>query len=254
MKETIDISIDQIKPNRYQPRKDFNVDGLFELAQSIREIGLIQPIVVRKEDDHYEIIAGERRYRAMILAGYTTVPCLLMDTHDVLAAQMALIENIQREDLSAIEEADAYVQIIRSRGWTQERLAQSLGKSQSAIANKIRLLQLPQTIQKAVVQRKISERHARALLQIEVDEQMDIFQQVIDNNLNVAQTEKLVEQQENKKTKKRKPKLKGVTKHVLIAKNTIMQAISMIEKSGINVRKEEIDSQEEYTIIIRLKK
>ena len=203
MKETIEISIDQIKPNRYQPRKDFNFDGLFELAQSIRENGLIQPIVVRKEADHYEIIAGERRYRAMILAGYTTVPCLLTDTKDHQVAQMALIENIQRENLSSIEEADAYVQIIRSRGWTQERLAQSLGKSQSAIANKIRLLQLPQPIQQGVINRVISERHARALLLIDETQQVDIYQQIIDKKLNVAQTENLVEQTEKKKTKKR---------------------------------------------------
>jgi ParB family chromosome partitioning protein len=254
MKETIDIAIDQIKPNRYQPRKEFNADSLFELAQSIRENGLIQPIVVREQEDYYEIIAGERRYRAMILAGYTNVPCLVMNTDDNQVAQLALIENIQRENLSSIEEADAYQQILKSKKWTQERLAQTLGKSQSAIANKIRLLQLPEDIQLGVMNRKISERHARALLQVNQDMQLSIYQQIISKKLNVAQTEKLIDDVNILKTKKRKPKTKGVTKQVLIAKNTLLQAIAMIERSGIKVRKEEIDSDDEYSIIVHLKK
>ncbi len=254
MKETIDIAIDQIKPNRYQPRKEFNTDALFELAQSIRENGLIQPIVVREQENHYEIIAGERRYRAMILAGYTSVPCLLMNTDDNQVAQMALIENIQRENLTSIEEADAYVQILKNKGWTQEKLAQTMGKSQSAIANKIRLLQLPSEIQLGVINRKISERHARALLQVNQENRLAVYKQIVSKKLNVAQTEALVQNQSIDKVKKRKPKTKGVTKQVLIAKNTILQAIAMIERSGIKVRKEEIESDDEYSIIVHLKK
>lgn len=254
MKETFDIAIDQIVPNRYQPRKEFNVDALFELAQSIRENGLIQPIVVRKVDHQYEIIAGERRYRAMILAGYTSVPCHLMDSSDNQAAQMALIENIQRENLTSIEEANAFTSLLQAKGWTQEKLAQALGKSQSSIANKIRLLQLPIEIQQGILNRKISERHARAILQINQENQLEVYEQVVDKKLSVAQTEKLIQQHEKARPTKRKQLTKGLSRNIQIAKNTIKQAISMIERTGTIVKVEELEKEDEYTLIIRLKK
>lgn len=254
MKEAFDIAIDQIKPNKYQPRKEFNVDALFELAQSIRENGLIQPIVVRKQDVGYEIIAGERRYRAMILAGYTSIPCHIMDSSDNQAAQMALIENIQRENLTSIEEATAFVSLLEAKGWTQDKLAQAVGKSQSAIANKIRLLQLPQEIQEGILSRKISERHARAILHIKQENQLEVYEQVIEKKLNVAQTEKLVEHHEQVKPSKRKSKTKGVSRNIQVAKNTIKQAITMVEKTGTVVMVEESDKEDEYTLVIHLKK
>lgn len=254
MKETFDIAIDQITPNKYQPRKEFNIDGLFELAQSIRENGLIQPIVVRSADEGYEIIAGERRYRAMILAGYTSVPCHIIDSTDNQAAQMALIENIQRENLTSIEEANAYVSLLKAKGWTQDKLAQAVGKSQSSIANKIRLLQLPQEIQEGILNRKISERHARAILQIDSDNQLDVFHQVMDKKLTVADTEKLIQQHDKVKPTKRKQKTKGFSKSIQIAINTVKQAVSMIEKTGTVINVEESEKEDEYTLLIRLKK
>jgi len=150
MRETKMVTIDQIEPNPYQPRIEFNDEALMELAQSIRENGLIQPISVRKTENGYQIIAGERRYRAMKMNGMVEVPVVIMDANDIQMAEMALVENIQRENLSAIEEAKSYVDIMRFTGVNQSELALRVGKSQSAIANKIRLLQLDENIQNAV--------------------------------------------------------------------------------------------------------
>ncbi len=254
MKQSIEIPIDLIKPNRYQPRADFNADSLFELAQSIRENGLIQPISVRKVDDYYEIIAGERRYRAMILAGYTSIPCIQMEANELQTAEMALVENIQREDLTAIEEANAYVRLMNEHKWTQEKMAMKIGKSQSAIANKIRLLNLPESVQTAIIQRQISERHARALLSAPSELQESIYRTIIEKNLNVKQTELLVEEKSIDQPTKRKPKTKGFGRNIKIAVNTINQAVEMIKKIGISVVKEEVETPEDVTIILRFPK
>mgnify|MGYP000721334260 FL=1 len=171
MRETKMVTIDQIEPNPYQPRIEFNDEALMELAQSIRENGLIQPISVRKTENGYQIIAGERRYRAMKMNGMVEVPVVIMDANDIQMAEMALVENIQRENLSAIEEAKSYVDIMRFTGVNQSELALRVGKSQSAIANKIRLLQLDENIQNAVSAHQITERHARALLGLDSDKQ-----------------------------------------------------------------------------------
>ena len=141
MRESKVVSIDEIRPNPYQPRVEFDDEALMELSQSIRENGLIHPITVRKENDGYEIVAGERRYRAMKIAGMLDIPVIVIDADEVQMAEMALVENIQRENLSAIEEAKAYVQIMKTSGISQSQLALKVGKSQSAVANKIRLLQ-----------------------------------------------------------------------------------------------------------------
>ena len=254
MNSTTEVSIDLIKPNRYQPRIDFNPDALFELAQSIRENGLIQPITVRKVDQEYEIITGERRYRAMILAGFTSVPCIVVDANDHQLAQMALIENIQREDLSAIEEAKAYVQLMKDNHLTQEKIAQAMGKSQSSIANKIRLLQLPDVVQEGVNTKVISERHARALLSLAQPEQLSTFQTIKAQQLTVKQTEQLVEKISQKSKSKPKIVTKIVARHIMIARNTINQAIQMITKSGIAIEHEEVETDDDIQLIIKLKK
>jgi ParB family chromosome partitioning protein len=254
MTTTKDIAIDQIKPNRYQPRTDFNPDSLFELAQSIRENGLIQPITVRKNEHGYEIIAGERRYRAMILAGFTSVPCLVIEADETQTAEMALVENIQREDLSAIEEAKAYLWLMKENDWTQERMAEKIGKSQSSVANKIRLLGLPMSIQDAIISKRISERHARALLTAPQEIQLEVFDQILQKNLNVKQTELIVEQKTADLPVKRKVKTKGTTRHIKIALNTVYQAVEMIRKTGITVKKEEIETEEDVRIVLRFPK
>jgi ParB family transcriptional regulator, chromosome partitioning protein len=252
MRETIEIGIDQIRPNRNQPRVEFNNDAIYELAQSIRENGLIQPIVVRKVDNHYEIIAGERRYRAMQMLGYTTVTALVSHANDAQSAQMAIIENIQREDLTAIEEAKAYQTIMKANGWTQEKIASLMGKSQSAIANKIRLLQLPPLVQQAVLDKKITERHARALLQVKADQQIPMLDIIIKQDLTVSATEAKIKNIEH--VKPNKPISKGLVRHVMIVKNTLMQAVGMIQKSNIDIKVSEKDQDGEWSMTITVKK
>ena len=173
--EVTQLPISKIVPNKYQPRNIFNDEKILELSESIKEHGVIQPIVVRKFKDGYEIIAGERRYRASKLIGLSNVPAIIRDYDDKQSASIAIVENIQREDLTAIEEAVAYKQLIDLHGITQAALAKQMGKSQSTIANKIRLLNLDENIQNAVSAKMISERHARALIGVEADKRQDIL-------------------------------------------------------------------------------
>ncbi|QIK56565.1 nucleoid occlusion protein [Erysipelothrix sp. HDW6A] len=249
MSNRIDIPVEKIKPNRYQPRTVFDEESLFELSQSIRENGLIQPIVVREMGDYYEIIAGERRYRAMLMAGYQDIPSIISNIDDEESATLALIENIQRENLSVLEEAKAYRDILRIQGITQKQLANQVGKSQSSIANKIRLLELSDPILEQLGNRKITERHARAMLGLETEKQQEILQEVIGKKLNVAQTEALIN-----KPKKRKPLTKGISGNIKIGINTINQSIGMIEKTGIPVNHSMQETEDEVIITIRFKK
>lgn len=243
------VPVERIIPNPYQPRLMFNQEALMELAQSIRENGLIQPITLRESDGHYEIIAGERRYRACQLAGIIEIPAYIMDANEATMAELALIENIQREDLSAIEEAKAYVQIMKVSGCTQIELANKIGKSQSAIANKIRLLNLDENIQNAVSSKIISERHARALIGLDEDKQQEVLDQIVKKGLTVSQTEKLI-----KTEKKTRHTLKGFARDIKIALNTVRQAVEMIKRTGIEVKLEEKDTEDDYQMIIRFPK
>lgn len=255
MKETLEIAIELIRPNRYQPRLDFNHDGLMELAQSIRENGLIQPIAVRRIGKEYEIIAGERRYRAMRLAGFNVVPCIVNEANETQMAEMALVENLQREDLTAIEEAKAYVKMMQENKLTQEKIAVKMGKSQSSVANKIRLLALPQDVQNAITERKITERHARALLNAEPEERSELFKKIVGMNLNVRQTEQWIDTHNKKKTEEdKKQKTKGITRNVRIAINTINQAVQMITKTGIPVKVQQEEDETEVRMILRFPK
>ncbi|MCI5773741.1 MAG: nucleoid occlusion protein [Erysipelotrichaceae bacterium] len=248
------IAVEEIKANRFQPRLQFDDKTLQELAESIKENGLLQPIVVRKADKGYEIIAGERRFRACVLAGFKEVPCLIMDPSDLQSAQLALVENIQRENLTSIEEAKAYVKIMSLANITQEKLAEKLGKSQSTIANKIRLLQLPEAVQLAISEKKLSERHARALLSVEKDLQVDTMKRIIDKNLNVRQTEEYIAALKNKEHKPRKVMTKGFTRNIQIGINSINQCLDMIRKTGIVVTSELDENDEDVIIKVKFKK
>lgn len=252
------VKIESIKPNKYQPRTIFSEEKIEELARTIHIHGIIQPIVVRKIDDQYEIIAGERRYRAMKKLGWSEVPAIIRELDDKETASIALIENLQREELTAIEEAFAYEKLIELHSLTQEALAQRLGKGQSTIANKLRLLKLPEEIKNAILTKELSERHARALIPLKESElQLKLYNEVIEQHLNVKQLEIRIQKllnPEDAKDKRKAPKRKSVSKDVRIAVNTIRQSLVLVTKSGIDLKTEEEDSDDFYTITVKIPK
>ncbi len=187
------ISINDIVPNRFQPRQIFGEKELNELADSIKQHGIIQPLILRPLGDKYEIIAGERRYRAAIIAGLYSVPSIIVDKDDDESAEIAIIENIQRKDLTPIEEAKSYKKLL-NLGLTQDEIAKKLGVTQPTIANKLRLLNLTEEVQNALLHNKISERHARALLKLESpQEQVDMLNRIINEKINVKQSEEEID-------------------------------------------------------------
>ena len=193
-KEIIEVSLDDIIPNRFQPRLSFDEDALNELAKSIRQHGIIQPLVLRKVGNKYEIIAGERRFKASFIAGLTKVPAVVIDLNDNESAEVAIVENIQRRNLSALEEAKSYKKLLDRGYLTQEELATRMGKTQGAISNKLRLLNLSNEVQEALLNNEISERHARSLLKVEdEEEQVELLRTIIRERLNVRDTDKLIE-------------------------------------------------------------
>ncbi|WP_017378766.1 nucleoid occlusion protein [Paenisporosarcina sp. TG-14] len=257
--EVLQIPLKSIVPNRFQPRTVFDESKLDELARTIHTHGVIQPIVVRKiEDDLYEIIAGERRFRAMTKLEWELVPAIVRNLSDKETASVALIENLQREELTAIEEALAYQKLLELHELTQEALAQRLGKGQSTVANKIRLLKLPQTIQNGILKREISERHARALMPIKDEEkQIALFNETIAQHYNVKQLEKKVDEFLNPpeaEAKKEKPKRKTVSLDVRIALNTLRQSFAMVAKTGIKMETEEEELEDYYQITLKIPK
>ncbi|WP_072891785.1 nucleoid occlusion protein [Ornithinibacillus halophilus] len=255
--EVIQVPVKNIEPNRYQPRSIFNEEKITELAQTINTHGMIQPIVLRQIDDEkYEIIAGERRWRAVQSLGWETVSAIIREMTDTQTASVALIENLQREELTVIEEAVAYAKLLEMHSLTQEALAQRLGKNQSTIANKLRLLKLPEPIQQALLAKKITERHARALIKLKDEEkQLNLLNEILEHELNVKQTEDRVATINKPKEKKKpRPKLKGVNKDVRIAMNTIRQSLSMVSDTGIEVESDEQDLDDYYQITIKIPK
>lgn len=254
MQKSIVVPLRQVVANPYQPRLQFNTESIQELANSIKENGLIQPISVREHLGKYEIVAGERRFRALQLLGLEEVSVHVLAADELQMAEFALVENIQRENLSAIEEAKAYVQIMKVSQLTQSELAKKMGKTQGAIANKIRLLQLDEGIQEAVSKRELSERHARALLSVPQEEQFELVQKIKEKGLTVAQTEALIKKKKVKENKEEQKtgKVFGYTKNIKIAYNTIVEAVKMVQRVGVACTMEEDNTQEEYQIIIKI--
>lgn len=255
--EVVKIPRDKISANKFQPRTVFDEAKIEELARTIHMHGVIQPIVVRPTEagDHYEIIAGERRFRAMSSLGWDEVPAIVRNLSDKETASIALIENLQREELTSIEEANAYQNLLELHGITQEALAQRLGKGQSTVANKLRLLKLPAEIQQALLDRKLMERHARALLKVkDADMQKKLFDETLEENLNVKQLELKVEKLLSTEPKKAKPRRKAFSRDVRIAVNTIKQSLTMVSKSGIDVSTEEEEHDEYYQITVKIPK
>ncbi|AGK99577.1 ParB-like partition protein [Clostridium pasteurianum BC1] len=254
----VNISVELIFANTYQPRKYFDENSLNELAQSIKSYGIIQPLSVRKiEENKYELIAGERRFRAAKIAGLKVVPAMIIDISDRESAAIALLENLQREDLNFMEEAEAYYNLIKNHDYTQDQLAISIGKKQSTISNKLRLLKLNKSIRDIILQNSLTERHARALLKLPDEEfQKKILKVVIDKQLNVKKTEELIEKELIKLetvelASDGKKRIKGIfSPRVYI--NTIKQ---VFDKYGIsaNYRSKELDEFIEVTIKIQKK-
>ncbi|NLW55983.1 MAG: ParB/RepB/Spo0J family partition protein [Firmicutes bacterium] len=193
LKNTMEIPIREIELNPFQPRRTFDQDSLNELAESIKLHGILQPLVVRKTDHRYQLIAGERRLRASKLAGLESVPVVIKDLDDRAVMEIALVENLQREDLNPIEEAEAYKKLIEEFSLTQEEVAKAVGKSRTAITNTLRLLNLPAEVQQQVMENKITMGHARALLGLEsAEQQLYLSQKIINEHLSVRKTEELV--------------------------------------------------------------
>lgn len=232
-REVFDVSVGKIKPNPYQPRKTFDQKALEELSESIKENGLFQPILLRETLVGYEIISGERRYRASKLAGLKTIPAIIYDYTDQQMMEVALVENIQREDLSIVEEAKSYQSLIDNLGYTQEQLANKVGKSRSHVANIIRLLKLDDDILESVDKGLLSMGHVKVLITIDDKKrQYQIVDQIISQNLNVRQTEELANSAKGKSTIKVKQRRANET--VKSARNKRIETI-VREKLGVQV-------------------
>ena len=248
-KRLVEVNVASIHPNPYQPRATFDEESIAELAQSIQQAGLLQPLLVRKVDDGYELVAGERRLRAVTSLGMEKVACIVQqDIEDESSAMMALIENLQREDLHYLEEAQCYQKLLETYGLTQEELANRLGKSQSSIANKLRLLKLSDEVKAAMTEKRLSERHARALLKLTDDKQrLDAVERIAEKGLSVKETEQMVEKTLNKAYDEKqdgakpRPKLMRIVRDYRLFMNTINQAVNQLRESGMTVEVEQSD-------------
>lgn len=255
-REISNISVNKIFPNTYQPRRFFNEEALEELSQSIREHGIIQPITVRKRGESFELVAGERRWRAARMAALDVVPCNIIEITDTESAEIALLENLQREDLNFIEEAEAYFNLINDHKFTQDELAKRMGKKQSTIANKLRILKLSEKVRETCLENKLTERHARALLSLPNEElQLNVVNKVIKNSLNVKATEELINKELLKiageeLSKKDKKRVKSVFPAKLYV-NTIRQ---VFDKFNIPAEYKFKDDEEFIQITVSIPK
>jgi ParB family chromosome partitioning protein len=250
------LETEKIRPNPNQPRREFDAEALAGLAQSIGRNGLLQPLTVRKTLTGYELIAGERRLRACRMAGMKKAPCIVINADDVRSAELALIENIQRRDLGFFEEAQAFAAILHDERLTQEELARSLGISQSAVANKLRLLRLSESERRRIISAGLSERHARALLRLDGAEREEALSTAAARGLNVAQTERLVEEMLKDKEDRRPARGLPVLKDIRIFINTFTNAVSVMRSAGIDAVAVRQENEEylEYTVRIPKKK
>lgn len=232
--ETI-VKISQVEPNKNQPRKNFNEDALQELADSIKQFGIIQPLVVQKKDKYYEIIAGERRWRAARIAGLKEVPVIIKDYSDQQVMEIALIENIQREDLNPIEEAQAYKRLIDEYNLKQDEVATKVSKSRAAVTNSMRLLKLSEKVQEMLVEEMISSGHARALLAIDDEEsQYELAMKIMDEQLSVREVESLIKKLKNPKKETKKEVINKVIYEELEnkIKNSIGTKVKLTPKAN----------------------
>lgn len=251
-KKIVNLDVEEITRNPNQPRKIFDEAALVELSNSIKEYGVMQPINVRKINDRYELISGERRLLASKLAGIKTIPAIVSKISDTDSAAMALTENIQRQNLNFIEEAYAFVSVMSEYNITQEELAKKIGKTQSTVANKVRILRLSDSMINKILENKLTERHARAILKITDDKLQDqVLDKIIKNKLNVDESEKLIKKILSN-DKKPRTKIRYIVKDVKIFTNTIKKSVEIMKKSGIMATYAVLQKDNEYEINIRI--
>ena len=254
--QVLQIPLSKIVPNPYQPRKEFESEALSELADSIRQYGVLQPLLVAPgKDDTYILIAGERRLRASTMAGLGTVPVIVSEYTSQQIAEIALIENLQRKDLHYLEEAEGYEKLVNTFHLTQESMAIRVGKKQSTIANKLRLLRLPSSVRKKLHDSDLTERHARVLLKLENEElQKAVLQKVLKGHFNVRQTEALVEKtlKEAGKLNQKKPRF-VIVNDVRIYLNSIKEIMETVKTSGIPSSMEQEMDGDDVVVTLRIK-
>ena len=255
-RKIVSLPVGAIKPNPHQPRRQFEPEELRELGESIRLYGILQPLTVRKTGPTtFELVAGERRLRAAVLAGMENVPCILLNVDAEQSGLLALVENLQRKDLDFIEEAEGLRSLIRSYGMSQEEAARCISKSQSAVANKLRILKLPPDVLEKLRSAGYTERHARALLRLEEPEaQRKALEAIIAGDLTVAKTEAyidaLLRRGEEEKKKRKTPVV--VLKEVRIFLNTVTRGLSMMNRRGVRAVCERADTDNELVLTIRI--
>ena len=252
-RQVLELPVDEIRPNPHQPRRTFHQEELSELASSIAQVGVLQPLSVRRTADGWELIAGERRLRAAKLAGLARVPCLNVEADDGASALLALVENLQRKDLDVWEEAAALRQLIDRHHLSQEEAARRVGKSQSAVANKLRLLKLPPDVIDGLRANRLSERHARALLRLDSPAlQRSTLDHMVRQQLNVAQTEAYIERLVQAVPAPRRAVPVYRVRDVRLFLNTVKRSLAVMQSAGVDARcgKEETDSEITLTIHI----
>ena len=255
-RRVLDLPIDALRPNPNQPRIEFDEASLRSLSDSIRRYGILQPLTVRRTDEGYELIAGERRLRAAKLAGLREVPCLLARSSEEESALLALIENLQRRDLHYLEEAAAIARLIATYGLSQEQAAERLGKSQSAIANKLRLLRLPDSVRQFLQENGLTERHARALLRLGTEEQQLAAAQVFcRRRMNVAAAEAYIEDLlHRQQVTPPKGRTTYIIKDVRLFLNSVDRGLHLMRQAGVNADWGRQDTDEEILLTIRIPK
>ncbi len=257
-KEITYLSVNEIKVNPNQPRKFFSLEAISELSSSIKEHGILVPISIRYTKGSYELIAGERRLRASKMAGLDYIPCIIVEADNEQSHVLAIIENLQRENLNFIEEAIAYQSLLKDHGYTQEFLAKKICKNQSTIANKLRLLKLEDKVKEVLLKNNLTERHARALLKLPTEEaQLEVLNDVVKNNLNVAKTETLIEGylRPEKSTNTKIDKIKNLNikmkiNDIKIFLNQIKMAVEILQKTGITCAYNVEQNENKYKIVI----
>ena len=250
--EVMQLRLDTVKPNPYQPRKIFDPMGLSELAESIKTHGVLQPITVRLiNNQSYELVAGERRLRASKLARLETIPAILVSISDLESALLAIIENLQRQNLHFFEEAEGFKNLMSDYSFTQEALAIKIGKNQSTIANKLRLLKLPKEIQKSIISNDLTERHARALLRLDDENlQQEVIQKIITQGLTVRKTEDIIDIMLTPPPKGNTIPFKAYIRDIRILKNSILENLEIVRRGGLDTHFDMQETDTGYNINI----